>query len=300
MTQIKKYTWLIDLLKREALSINEISERWADNRNLSEGKPLSRATFCRWREAISSQLGLFIKCNTHDGYTYYIDDDDAITGDTVSRWMVNTYAVCNVLTDNRDIRQRISVPQIPSGQTHLVDILSAIRYNKEVSITYCHFGGEPYDVKISPMCVRLYDSRWYVIGVREDGEHRTYSLDRVRSVRTTGRESVVDKDFDADEYFRDSFGIVMQDAVKPCRIVLRTYGSHINYMRTLPLHHSQNELAGGKDTHDEYVDFEYYMSSTYDLVMHIAGLGAMVKVLKPASLAEEVVEWLGKAREMYT
>lgn len=296
-----KYPWLIETIRQFGpLTLKEISAHWENNRNLSEGRPLPRQTFNRWVNAIASQLGVEIKCDVHNGYTYYIDNyEEAVSDDSLSRWMVDTYAMCDVLADNSDIRRRISVPPIPSGHSNLVKVLSAIRSNSGLCITYQRFGCDPYEIFVYPLCVRLYDNRWYLVGERRDGSHRTYSLDRILDLKPSGTIPEAVKAFDADAYFRDSFGIVKEDKVKSCIIVIRAYGNHANYMRTLPMHQSQEEIGHGTDEYGEYADFKYYMAPTYDLVMHIAGLGCMVRVLQPQTLVETMCEWMANAAKMY-
>ena len=50
MTQLQKYIWLIDTIRRAGkISLEEISSRWERNKDLSDYKPLSRTTFNRWK-----------------------------------------------------------------------------------------------------------------------------------------------------------------------------------------------------------------------------------------------------------
>lgn len=56
------------------------------------------------------------------------------------------------------------------------------------------------------------------------------------------------------------------------------------YLRSLPLHHSQRQL---KET-DEYIEFDYYLVPTDDFVMRLMSFGALVEVLQPASLRNEL------------
>ena len=59
MLQLQKYTWLIDTIRKAGkISLEEISDRWERNKELSDYKPLSRATFNRWKDAIFSQFGI--------------------------------------------------------------------------------------------------------------------------------------------------------------------------------------------------------------------------------------------------
>ena len=55
MNQLQKYTWLIDTIRRAGkISHKDLSDRWQRNKELSDYKPLHRATFNRWRDAIFS------------------------------------------------------------------------------------------------------------------------------------------------------------------------------------------------------------------------------------------------------
>lgn len=63
MTQLQKYTWLIDTIRCAGkISHKELSDKWERNKDLSDCKPLHRATFNRWRDAIFSQFGIIIDC----------------------------------------------------------------------------------------------------------------------------------------------------------------------------------------------------------------------------------------------
>lgn len=75
MIQLQKDTWLIDTIRRAGkISLEEISDRWERNKELSDYKPLSRATFNRWKDTIFSQFGIIISCQRSGGYLYYIEN----------------------------------------------------------------------------------------------------------------------------------------------------------------------------------------------------------------------------------
>ena len=82
---------------------------------------------------------------------------------------------------------------------------------------------------------------------------------------------------------------------KAQRIVIRAYYPYTNYLRTLPLHHSQTELA---DT-PEYADFEFYLNPTFDFKQELLSQAHEVEVLKPASLRQEMIELLEKMMKRY-
>ena len=105
----------------------------------------------------------------------------------------------------------------------------------------------------------------------------------------------IDDDFDASDYFSECFGIVVGDGTKAEKIVLRAYGTEANYVRDLPLHHSQCEI----DSTDEYADFELFMRPTSDFKAHLLSRGQWAVVLEPQWLADEIVKWHRDAIEKY-
>ena len=103
------------------------------------------------------------------------------------------------------------------------------------------------------------------------------------------------KDFDATEYFSTKFGVVIGYDVKPERIVIRANEDHKHYLKTLPLHHSQRLI----EDYGEYADFELYLSPTYDFVMKLLHVGAMIEVVSPASLRRSMKGWISEMYELY-
>ena len=97
MIQLQKYTWLIDTIRRAGkISLEEISDCWERNKDLSDYKPLSRATFNRWKDAIFSQFGIIISCQRAGGYLYYIENPEDIDEDKLKKWMLDSFAVSNL------------------------------------------------------------------------------------------------------------------------------------------------------------------------------------------------------------
>ncbi len=135
MTQLQKYTWLIDTIKRAGkISHKELSDKWEQCKELSDCKPLHRATFNRWRDAIFSLFGIIIDCQRPGGYLYFIANPEDIDEDELKKWMLDTFAVGNVIGENLALKDRILVNRIPSGQNHLTTILEAMKDNCVVNI----------------------------------------------------------------------------------------------------------------------------------------------------------------------
>ena len=298
MLQLQKYTWLIETIRKAGkISLEEISDRWERNKDLSDYKPLSRATFNRWRDAILSQFGIIISCQRAGGYFYYIENPEDIDEDELKKWMLDSFAVSNLISENLSLKDRILVNQIPSARNYLATLLEAMRENRVVTITYCGFNkSESHKFPIEPYCVKLFENRWYVLAhnVHYD-DYRIYGLDRIEDLEITAETFKIPKDFSAKDYFSDYYGIVTEKNTKPQQIVLRIYRSHVPYVQSLPLHRSQRLL----EDKGEYADFGFFLVPTYDFIMRLLQAGAMIEVISPASLRETLKERISEMHSLY-
>lgn len=266
------------------------------NRELSNGIPLNRGTFARWKDAILSQFGINICCQRTGGYLYYIDNLEDLNRNSLQNWMLNSFAVGNVIGENLSLKNRIIVDNIPSGQDHLITIIAAMKESRMVHITYVPFyNPEGYDCTVAPLCVKIFQNRWYVLAQRTDGMIKTYALDRIGQCNATDDAFKMPRDFDVDDYFATYFGIVTDAAIAPQRIVVRAHGNHKHYIMSLPLHPSQRIINDGPS----HADFEMYLSPTYDFIMRILHDGANLEVLCPLSLRTEIKKRISDMARRY-
>ena len=297
MNQLQKYTWLIDTIRRAGkITHKDLSDRWERNKDMSDCKPLHRATFNRWRDAIYEQFGIIIDCQKVGGYLYYISNPDDIDEDKLKKWMLDSFAVGNIIGENLALKDRILVDEIPSGRDHLTTILEAMKENRVVNITYHPFKKScGHTFPIEPYCVKLFENRWYVLAhnVRYD-DLRLYGLDRVENAEATDVTFKMPTDFDAAEHFSTAYGIVLS-SVRPERIVIRANEGHKHYLKSLPLHHSQRLI----EDCGEYADFELFLSPTYDFIMKLLHVGAMIEVISPDSLRRTMKSWIEDMYNLY-
>lgn len=298
MTQLQKYTWLIDTIRRAGkISHRDLSDKWERCKDLSDCKPLHRATFNRWRDAIFSQFGIIIDCQRVGGYLYFIANPEDIGEDELKKWMLDSFAVGNLIGENLSLKDRIIVDQIPSGRDHLTTILEAMKESRVVNIIYRAFSfSRSYEIPVEPYCVKLFENRWYMLGHNLSKDTiRLYGLDRIESVEVTEQEYKLPKDFSAADYFANYFGIVTDDRVKPEGIIIRANKDHTPYLKSLPLHHSQRLI----EDNGEYADFELYLAPTYDFIMKLLHVGGMVEVISPSSLRKTMKGWVSDMYELY-
>lgn len=298
MNQLQKYTWLIDTIHRAGkISHKDLSEQWERHKDLSDCKKLHRATFNRWRDAIFEQFGIIIDCQKVGGYLYYIANPEDIDENKLKKWMLDSFAVGNIIGENLSLKGRILVDEIPSGREHLTTILEAMKVNRIINITYRPFKkSHGFSFSIEPYCVKLFENRWYVLAHNNRyNDIRLYGLDRIECAQTTSETFKIPKDFDAEKYFSTAFGIVIGYDTKPEKIIIRANENHKHYLKSLPLHHSQRMIEDS----GKYADFELYLAPTYDFVMKLLQVGSMVEVLQPAHLRKTMKDWIKDMYELY-
>lgn len=298
MTQLQKYTWLIDTIRRAGkISLKDLSDRFERNKDLSDYRPLTRCTFTRWRRDIEDQFGIRIVCQAAGGYLYYIENPEDIDDDRLKKWMLDSMAVGNLISQNLALKDRILVDSIPSGRHFLTPVIEAMQQGEVVDIVYSSFRrAGAYSVRLAPYCVKLFENRWYVLGPGyPDKDLRIYGLDRIKSVKNTGITFRLPKKFDASGYFDRYFGIVADSDVAPEHIIVRAETTHARYLRSLPLHHSQRIV----DECGTHTDFELYLAPTYDFIMKLLQAGPLIEVLRPAALRNTMRQWIAKMYKMY-
>lgn len=281
-----RYIWLVDTIYRaDGITFEEINEKWLRN-SMSEGLDLPLKTFHNHRKAIEDMFDINIVCDKRGGYKYYIENADDMEKGGVRTWLLNTFAVNNLINESHHLKRRIVFEQIPSGQNFLTPVIEAMRDGMSIEIKYKSFWRQDeYTTEVEPYFVKVFKQRWYLIARNKIKDAiRIYALDRILALSQTGNAFVMPKDFSPEEYFYNSFGIISQDNCPPEIVELKVYGTQKEYFRTLPLHHSQEEVENA----DGYSIFRYYLSPTYDFIQEILSHGCEVEVLSPQHLRDEV------------
>ena len=291
-----KYIWLVDTIYRaRKITFEEINERWLRSR-LSEGEDIPLRTFHNWRIAIEQVFDININCNRKGGYYYYIENADDMQKGGIRNWLLNTFAVNNLINESHHLKRRILFEEIPSGRKYLTSVIEAMRDGLEIELYYqSYWYEEPSTYTLQPYCIKVFKQRWYVIGFcKERNNIRTFSLDRIQQLTTLDMKFVYLKDFDPEAYFADYFGIMIENK-KLETIRIKVYGMHVQYIRALPLHRSQCEI----ETTVDYSIFEYRMKPTLDFRQELLSRGADVEVLAPLTFREEMIQSVEKMSSLY-
>jgi len=281
-----RYIWLVDTIYRaKKITFEAINKRWSRT-DMSEGEDIPLRTFHNHRKAIEEIFDINIECDRRNGYQYYIENVEDIERGSVRNWLLNTFAVSNLINESHKLKKRIQFESIPSGQRYLTDIIEAMRDNRTIEITYqSYWRDEPRTFEIEPYFVKVFKQRWYVIAnsPRMD-KIMIYALDRIQHLFTTETKYSYPSDFEPESYFYHCFGIINDDYYEPCTIKLKLSSIQAKYLQSLPLHHSQKEV----EKTEEFTNFEFFLKPSFDFKQEILSLGAEAEILEPKWLREEI------------
>lgn len=294
---LKEYVWLLNTISQaRKITLEEINRKWKKT-EMSCGAPLTRATFIRHKKDIESIFDVNIECDKKDGNKYYIENPEVLHENNIQNWMLSTFSVNTIISDSKSVHNRIQLESVPSGGDFLHQVIDAMKRNVRVTIGYCKYQSTEMEYKtVAPYCVKLFHRRWYLLGYRQNKKvFRIYAFDRIKTLNITKESFVIDSSFCVDDYFKDSYGIMVGDEIKVEKVVLRAFSHEVYYMRDLPVHHSQHEIV----TETNFSDFELHLCPTLDFIGHLLSRGAYIKVLKPAWLAEKILESYKKSFNLY-
>jgi predicted DNA-binding transcriptional regulator YafY len=101
-------------------------------------------------------------------------------------------------------------------------------------------------------------------------------------------------DFSPQDYFSEYYG-VLTDNTPIAHVVLRAYNKTANYLRTLPLHHSQREIV----CTEHYSDFSFDIRPTADFLGQLLSYGDGIEVLQPQELRQKMRQMLAENLKRY-
>ncbi len=282
----KTYIWLIETIHRcEALTLSELGDLWLRS-SISAGIPMSRTSFNRHREEIEDIFGIKIVCSRSSGNKYSIENIDAMDGNSVESWMANTISINNIMAENKSVKDRILLESIPSEGGNLQMAIVAMRKSHILEFDYKkYYSADAKHYVIEPYCVKLYHRRWYLLGRYPDTkDYRVFAFDRMSNMNISSRKFKIDNSFDASEYFKECFGVALNTSVPVQKVTVRAFLNERYYMRDLPLHPTQRLVGEGEG----YFDYEITMRPTEDFLGYLLSRSHFVKIISPASLAEQL------------
>lgn len=212
--------------------------------------------------------------------------------------MMEAFDMFNSLNLAQDLTPYIHLEKRkPQGTENLYGLLHAIKNKLKIKYTYHKFWEEEFSQRlVEPLALKEFKNRWYIIAKdNKDNEIKTFALDRISNLEITSQKFVYPKDYNIEDNFRYSFGIMGGTDKDPQEIVLSFDPFQGKYIKTLPLHHTQEIL---KDTENE-LKVKLKLCITQDFIMELLSFAENMKVIKPKSLINLVMEAHKNAYNQY-
>ena len=239
----------------------------------------TKRTFLRDKEAISKVLktNIIYRRSTN---TYAIDDDN---DDELQEDVFDNLLLVEAFRTVKGKKNIMLFEQRKSRGLHwLSGLVHAITHQKIITLQYTKFWeGVSHKKVLEPYAVKEFKNRWYLLAHEKNDEKyflKTFGLDRIADLEIA-LSTFKPKKYDAEKDFENSFGIISTLNETPEEIVLSFDADQGKYIKTLPLHHSQEILV---DDDDEF-RIKLTLVPTYDFEREILSHGSSVKIISPLS-----------------
>ena len=298
----------IEILLRErkdrGASYEEIEDYLEDkfaDKDLGEVLKFSRKTFERDKKAIAEILGIEISYSKKN-YAYYISGEELENSQESvfdNLLLVQAYRETKDKTDIMFFEDRK-----PRGLHHLHGLVHAIMNRKLISVHYQSFSMEDQKtVVLEPYALKEFRYRWYLLArafSKNDSSSditenvKAYGLDRISEldIKSTTFKRL---NYDVAKAYHDLFGIVSKNDHFLEEIVLSFDAHQGQYIKSLPLHHSQ-EIMTDNETE---LRIRLKLYPTYDFKQEILSYGERVTVISPESFREEIANEYRRILQKY-
>ena len=293
---LNRYIWLVDTLAKageKGLTLQEISEKWEGNHEFSNGEGYPRRTFNNHRADLESVFGIIIDCNKSTNCYYISNRDELNNAKGFKKWLLDGISLRNVLneTESAKMHGRVLLEDVPSNSQFLPTIIGAMRENNTINILYQKFGDNLPCIhkNIQPYAIKIFKRRWYLLARNENEEFRIFALDRIHNVEVTDYSFELPDDFDAETFFSSFYGVFIPQDVEPQRVKIKVTSVQANYLRSLPIHHSQKEIQQT----DRYSIFSFFVVITLDFIQELLTFSTHLEIIEPPTLRRQIKE-IGK------
>lgn len=183
------------------------------------------------------------------------------------------------------------------GTEWLAPLYESIKNKQPLFLHYRPFEPDtPIRTIFCPYLLKEYNNRWFLLGWdQKEQAIRNYALDRIAGIEQTNTPWYQDDNFDAVSFFADVYGVTVLEGVDVEQILLEVTPSQANYIKTKPIHNSQ-QLSGPKDG---VFTVSLRLRPNYELESLLLSFGEKVKVLRPDGLRDKIRDRIRKANERY-
>lgn len=299
---ISRYLLILKKLKAKPYSSYKDLESYIDNQfgflhmqdeTLTMG--FSKRTLQRDLKEIRAVFGIDIEYS-RSPKGYFINQNEAENMNF--QRMLESLDIFNSLNLANDLSPYIDMEQRrPQGTENLYGLLHAIKNNLQIKFSYQKFWNDEISQRVvEPYGIKEFKNRWYVLAKdNKDQVVKTFALDRLSELEITNHKYPFPDNYSIEKKFQYSFGIISSDDEAPQDIILSFEPFQGKYIKTLPLHNSQQILV---DNETE-LRIKLRLFPTHDLFMELLSFGNNMKVIEPKSLANNIKAEHKKAFEKY-
>lgn len=184
------------------------------------------------------------------------------------------------------------------GLEHLNPLYQAILQEHSLLIEYQSFKARHSLQGIYyPYLLKEYRNRWYLICRGRKSALLTLALDRIIGFQELPNEKFQPyTGVDLERYFSDVLGVTKSEKERAHRVILQINGKQAPYVRTKPLHTSQQVL---KEEADQSILIRIDVILNFELERELLGFGECLKVLAPRILASRIRKRLKESAAQY-
>lgn len=294
MGKLEKCLYIVELLSRgKALSLKEINEHW-EYSSLYDGEIIPK-TFGRYKDYISNVFAIDIEYDAHSR-NYYIANADDIKNNAIYKYLLSAFHVQGLTELAVKHKDKVLLDDAPSGIEHLLTILEAIDNHWLIEFDYHSFNKKTTThQKLIPCFLKTWEQRWYLIA--EPLSRKTpavYALERICNLHLVQENYTPSLHINPQTYFESCYGINHEDA-KPMLIKIKVYGSQVDYIKSKPIHESQEEIEKG----DGWSIFSYWLRPSYNFYQALLWHRDKLEVLEPECVRNEMKEIIIKICAKY-
>jgi len=254
----------------------------------------SQRTMQRDFGLIDEMFGIVIRNDKSRGY--YIAELDEMT-DNYKELLLNFELLSSINTDSV-LQKYVLAEHRQNAIRHelIAPLLKAIRKRNPIEFDYTlvRHNGKIVHKRLMPHFLKESQYRWYLIGYDTDGKLKSFGVDRISAINILeDTQFLRDEHIDIPSLFRESYGIWNNPEDPVEEIVLKYDSVDGAFVKTLPLHHSQQILSEDETG----ITVKLRLRITNDFVMELLSHSRSVEVVAPHTLRTRLYDTLRQAAE---
>lgn len=286
MNKYERSLWLINTLCDYGdASFSELNERWGNYSLNYDGGEMLERTFARDKSFIADAFQIEIEYDARIR-KYRLINPEEIHNNSLYKYLLGSFHINNLSSLALKHKGRVMLQDIPTGVELLHTVLDAIDKRVVVRFNYTSYYAKErvYSFKVIPCFVRLFEHRWYLICEYLDhSQTRVLALERIQNLSLEEEKATPSPEINPETFYKDCYGIIKDDT-SSIEILLKVYDKEVDYIRSVPIHHSQKETETG----DGYSIFRYFLHPSIDFIQHILWHRDRVEVLSPSPFRQEM------------